>query len=86
VPEAPDRPIDQLGFDEALAELKRTVEELESGGQPLEAALALHERAAALREHCERLLAAAELRLQQLVSGASGPRLVDVRPEDQSEG
>jgi exodeoxyribonuclease VII small subunit len=78
-------PIDRLGFDDALAELKRTVEALEAGGQPLEDALALHERAARLREHCERLLASAELRLQQLVTGAGGPQLVDVRAEDASE-
>src|SRR2546427_484448 len=31
-----DPAIDKLGFDEALAELQRTVAELEAGGQPLE--------------------------------------------------
>jgi exodeoxyribonuclease VII small subunit len=80
-----DMPIDQLPFDEALAELQRTVAELETGGQPLEQALALHERGAALIEHCNRLLSDAELRMKQLVARSSGVEAVDVRPEDAAE-
>jgi exodeoxyribonuclease VII small subunit len=80
-----DTPIEQLPFDEALAELQRTVGELEAGGQPLEQALALHERGAALIEHCNRLLSDAELRMKQLVAKSSGVEAVDVRPEDATE-
>ena len=83
--ETADTRIDQLGFDDALAELQRTVAELEAGGQPLERALALHERGAALIEHCNRLLTEAELRMQQLVARSSGVEAVDVRPEDAAE-
>jgi exodeoxyribonuclease VII small subunit len=82
----PEIPIEQLGFDDALAELQRTVAELESGGQPLERALALHERGAALIEHCNRLLTDAELRMKQLVARSSGVEVVDVRPEEAAEG
>jgi exodeoxyribonuclease VII small subunit len=78
-------PIDQLPFDEALAELQRTVAELEAGGQPLEQALALHERGAALIEHCNRLLTDAELRMKQLVARSSGVEAVDVRPEEAAD-
>jgi len=85
VTETADTRIDQLGFDDALAELQRTVAELEAGGQPLERALALHERGAALIEHCNRLLTEAELRMQQLVARSSGVEAVDVRPEDAAE-
>ena len=80
-----DTPIDQLPFDEALAELQRTVAELEAGGQPLEQALALHERGAALIEHCNRMLSDAELRMKQLVAKSSGVEAVDVRPEEAAE-
>ena len=83
--ETTETPIDQLGFDDTLAELQRTVAELESGGQPLERALALHERGAALIEHCNRLLTDAELRMKQLVARSSGLEAVDVRPEEASE-
>ena len=65
-------PIDALSFDDALAELQRTVTELEAGGQPLEAAIALYERGVALQARCERLISDAELRVQQLVSRAGG--------------
>jgi exodeoxyribonuclease VII small subunit len=86
VTETAETPIEQLGFDDALAELQRTVAELEQGGQPLERALALHERGAALIEHCSRLLGEAELRMKQLVARSSGVEAVDVRPEDATEG
>lgn len=64
--------IEQLAFDDALAQLQRVVAELEAGGQPLEAALALYERGVALQARCERLIGDAELRVQQLVARAGG--------------
>ena len=78
--------IDALSFDDALAELQRTVGELETGGQPLEAAIALYERGVALQARCEQLLADAELRVQQLVSRAGGVlETRDVSPEDAAQ-
>lgn len=64
--------VEDLAFDDALAELQRTVAELEAGGQPLERALALHERGAALIQRCDRLLNDAQLRLEQLVTRSGG--------------
>jgi exodeoxyribonuclease VII small subunit len=69
----PDAPaVETLTFEDALAELQRTVAELEAGGQPLEQALALSERGVALQGHLERLLGDAQLRVQQLVARAGG--------------
>ena len=68
----PDPAIDTLSFDDALAELQRTVAELEAGGQPLEASIALYERGVALQARCERLLTDAQLRVEQLVQRAGG--------------
>jgi exodeoxyribonuclease VII small subunit len=83
---SPDPAIGKLGFDEALAELQRTVAELEAGGQPLEQALALHERGAALLEHCNRLLTDADLRVRQLVAVAGkGLQVVEVKPGEAQE-
>jgi exodeoxyribonuclease VII small subunit len=65
-------PIGELGFDAALAELERTVAELEAGGQPLEQTIALYERGTALQQRCELLLGDAELRVRRLVEGARG--------------
>jgi exodeoxyribonuclease VII small subunit len=83
--EEPARPVADLTFDDALAELQRTIAELETGGQPLERTLALHERGAALLEHCEKLLRSAELRMRQLVAKGGTLETVEVsadRPID----
>lgn len=86
-PEVPARPdVETLSFDDALAELQRTVAELEAGGQPLEAALALYERGVALQARCERLIGDAELRVQQLVQRAGGAlETRDVQVEEATE-
>ena len=84
--QATDATVDALSFDEALAELQRTVADLESGGQPLEASIALYERGVALQARCERLIGDAELRVQQLVARAGGAlEARDVRPEDATD-
>ena len=81
-----DPTIDDLPFDEALAQLQRTVAELEAGGQPLEQAIALYERGVALQARCERLIGDAQLRVQQLVARAGGAlETRDVTPYDGSD-
>jgi exodeoxyribonuclease VII small subunit len=86
VTETTDPPVDELTFDQALAELQRTVADLEAGGQPLERSIALYERGVALHERCASLLAEAELKVQQLVTRAGGAlTAIDVRPEDARE-
>ena len=83
---ATDPAIETLSFDDALADLQRTVTELESGGQPLEASITLYERGVALQARCERLLSEAELKVQQLMAQAGGAITArDVRPEDATD-
>ncbi|MEO7664467.1 MAG: exodeoxyribonuclease VII small subunit [Candidatus Limnocylindrales bacterium] len=84
--ETTETPIDRLTFDEALADLQRTVAELETGGLALERSISLYERGVALHERCAALLAEAELKVQQLVTRAGGAlSTIDVRPEDARE-
>ena len=84
--ESPQRPPDTLTFDEAYAELQHAVEALETGGQPLEEAIALHERAAGLLARCDKLLGEAELRVRQLVAARGGGlEAVDVRSDEAAE-
>ena len=64
--------LETLTFDAALAELERTVAELEAGGLPLEQTIARYERGVALEQRCEQLLADADLRVRRLVEGARG--------------
>jgi exodeoxyribonuclease VII small subunit len=68
--ETPD--IEALSFEQALAELEQIVARLESGQAPLEDSIRLYERGAALKGHCEARLAAARLRVEKIVMGASG--------------
>ena len=67
-----DPAIAALSFDDAFAELRAVVAELEAGGLSLEDTIARTERAVALQRHCEKLLGEAELRVRQLVSRPGG--------------
>lgn len=64
--------IEGLSFEQALAELERIVGQLESGQAPLEQSIALYERGALLKAHCEKRLEAARLRVEKIVVGANG--------------
>ena len=77
---------DTLAYDDAFAELQRVVAALETGGASLEATIAQYERAVALQRRCERLLAEAELRVQQLMARPDGSlERVDFRPDEAVE-
>ena len=80
-------PLESLAFDEASAELRAVVAELEAGGLSLEDTIARTERAVALQRHCERLLGEAELRVQQLISRPGGSLDVrEIAAEEATEG
>ena len=85
--EAADPALAGLSFDEAFAQLKAVVAELETGGLSLEDTIARTERAVALQRHCERLLGEAELRVKQLVNRPGGGLEVrDIAIDEASEG
>jgi exodeoxyribonuclease VII small subunit len=67
-------PLEELTYEQALAELESIVAALESGDHALESALALYERGQALARYCARLLEQAELKIQSL----SGDELASV--------
>ena len=66
------KPIADLTFEEALAELEKIVAELESGRAELDASIAMYERGAKLKAHCEQKLEAARLRVEKIVVGPGG--------------
>jgi len=70
-------PLDQLTYEQALAELEEIVSILETEERPLENALALFERGQALARYCAGLLDQAELKVQQI----SGEELTDFNLE-----
>ncbi len=65
--------ISSLSFETALAQLEQIVHKLEAGDVPLEDSIRIYERGAALKAHCEKKLKEAELKVERIVLGASGP-------------
>ena len=59
--------IDALSFEDALKELEKIVQTLESGQAPLEESISVYERGALLKAHCEKKLEAARLRVEKVV-------------------
>ena len=58
--------IEDLGYEEAFAELEAVVAALENEEHTLEESLSLFERGQALSRYCAQLLEKAELRVRQL--------------------
>ena len=66
------KPIEEMSFEEAMAELEQVVAKLEGGQAALDESIDLYERGAKLRERCEARLKDAELRVQKIIQGANG--------------
>jgi exodeoxyribonuclease VII small subunit len=55
-----------MPFETALAELESIVDRLEKGAVALEESIKLYERGEALKAHCDRLLKAAEDKVEKI--------------------
>lgn len=64
--------VDDLSFEEALAQLEETNEQLEKGDLTLENALVYFEKGIALVRCCESHLTKADGKLSQLLKGENG--------------
>jgi exodeoxyribonuclease VII small subunit len=64
--------IGALNFEAALAELESIVERLEAGKVDLDESIAIYERGEKLKKHCERLLEAAEARIEKITLKGDG--------------
>ena len=67
-----EKAVSDMSFEEAMAELERVVGQLESGNVDLEKSIALYERGAALKAHCEARLKAAEEKVALITLDANG--------------
>ena len=61
-----EKPVEELTYEDALAELEEIVSALEREQNPLEESIKLFERGQALAAHCGVLLEAAELKVKQV--------------------
>ena len=64
--------VKDMSFEAALAELEGIIGKLESGQVALEESIALYERGAALKAHCEATLKAAREKIEKIVLDADG--------------
>jgi len=67
-----ETPVENLSFEDAMAELERVVAKLDSGDVPLEESIALYKRGAALKEHCARKLKDAEEKVAMITLDGQG--------------
>ena len=64
--------IRNMSFEDAMKELEATVGKLEHGEATLEESIALYERGATLRAHCDAVLRQAEERVEKITLAANG--------------
>lgn len=69
---ADDSDIRHMTFEDALAALERIVSDLERGDVPLEQSIRIYERGEKLKLHCDRLLSAAEDKVEKIKLSRAG--------------
>jgi exodeoxyribonuclease VII small subunit len=67
-----DKPVTEMNFEQAMAELETVVSKLESSQVALDDSIKLYERGAELKKHCEEKLKAAEEKVAQITLSPDG--------------
>lgn len=73
--------IKTMSFEQALEALENIVNDLERGDVPLEQSIRIYERGEALKVHCDRLLKAAEDKVEKIRLSREGAP-IGVEPLD----
>jgi exodeoxyribonuclease VII small subunit len=73
--------IKTMSFEQALEALENIVNDLERGDVPLEQSIRIYERGEALKVHCDRLLKAAEDKVEKIRLARDGSA-VGIEPLD----
>lgn len=64
--------IENLSFEEALAELEEIVKKIDTGQESLELAISSFERGMQLKEYCEKKLTEARLKIEKITKSSDG--------------
>ena len=67
-----ETPVENMSFEQAMAELEQVVTKLERGDVALQDSIALYERGAALKKRCEDELKRAEEKVAAITLDAEG--------------
>jgi len=81
MPATAPKPVGNLTFEKALAELEEIVGKLERGDVPLAESITIYERGEALKKHCDKLLGEAEARVEKIRVGGDG-KAIGTEPLD----
>jgi exodeoxyribonuclease VII small subunit len=73
--------VQSMSFEKALEALEKIVDDLERGDVPLDHSIRIYERGEALKAHCEKLLKAAEDKVEKIRLSREG-KPVGVEPLD----
>ena len=73
--------VDQMTFEQAMSELEKTVDRLESGDTPLDESIKLYEYGSRLRKRCEATLKAAQEKIETITLNAEGEPIGKVGSE-----
>lgn len=79
--EETNQDIKAMSFEQALDALERIVDDLERGDVPLDQSIRIYERGEALKAHCDRLLKAAEDKVEKIRLARDG-KPVGIEPLD----
>ncbi|HEV7254842.1 MAG TPA: exodeoxyribonuclease VII small subunit [Mesorhizobium sp.] len=77
----PNDDVKAMSFEQALDALERIVDDLERGDVALEESIRIYERGEALKAHCDRLLRAAEDKVEKIRLSREG-KAIGVEPLD----
>ena len=75
-----DTPVEEMSFEDAMRELEKVVSDLERGDVPLEQSIALYERGAQLKQHCQTKLKEAEEKVALITQ--EGDSNIGLKPVD----
>ena len=67
-----DTPVEEMSFEQAMAELEQVLGQLERGDVALEDSIALYERGAALKNRCQQKLQEAEEKVAAITLDGDG--------------
>ena len=67
-----DTPVEEMNFEQAMAELEKVLGQLERGDVALDESIALYERGAALKARCEAKLKEAEEKVAAITLDGDG--------------
>ncbi len=79
--EADNNDVASMSFEQALDALEKIVDDLERGDVPLDKSIKIYERGEALKAHCDRLLKAAEDKVEKIRLSREG-KPVGIEPLD----